>query len=68
MFKGSYVKSLSQEHGLIQAEAALFDHVDIGDLVLVVPVHSCLTADLMGHYVTLSGSTIDMMPRPGATQ
>jgi len=67
LFKNSYVKSLSQEHGVVQAEVALFDQVAIGDLLLVIPVHSCLTADLMGHYVTLSGTTIEMMPRPIAT-
>jgi D-serine deaminase-like pyridoxal phosphate-dependent protein len=65
MFKDSYVRSLSQEHGVVQAEAALFDQVDIGGLLLVIPVHSCLTADLMSYYVTLSGTKIDMAPRPG---
>lgn len=65
MFKDSYVRSLSQEHGVVQAEAALFDQVDVGDLLLVIPVHSCLAADLMGHYITLSGARLDMMPRAG---
>jgi D-serine deaminase-like pyridoxal phosphate-dependent protein len=64
MYRDSYVKSLSQEHGVVQAEAALFNDVQEGDLLLVVPVHSCLTADLMAHYLTLSGAIVRMAPRP----
>lgn len=60
IFKDSYLKSLSQEHGIVQAEAALFEQVEVGDLLLVIPVHSCLTADLMGNYLTLDGQTIEM--------
>jgi len=43
-----------------------FEHEDavldthIGDLVLVFPIHSCLTANLMGRYLTLDGKTIEM--------
>jgi D-serine deaminase-like pyridoxal phosphate-dependent protein len=61
MFEDSYVKSLSQEHGIVQAESALFETVDIGDLLMVIPVHSCLAADLMGSYLTLDRERIEMM-------
>jgi len=63
MFENSYVVSLSQEHGIVQAGPELFDGVEVGDLLMIIPVHSCLTADLMAGYLTLDGDRIKMMPR-----
>ena len=57
----TYVYSLSQEHGVIQADPATFERVQIGDLLCILPVHSCLTADLMKEVITLSGETIPML-------
>ena len=48
---GSYVQSLSQEHGVIKMEPDLFNRIAIGDLVGILPVHSCMAADLMKSYV-----------------
>ncbi len=36
----------------------LFDSVDIGDLVTVFPVHSCLTSDLYCEYRALDGTRL----------
>ncbi len=58
--EGNYVYSLSQEHGLVQASNSLLKQVDVGDLLLVLPVHSCLTANLLKSYVTLEGKRIKM--------
>lgn len=58
---GAWVKSLSQEHGVIQCDAETFNRVDIGDLLIVIPVHSCMTADLLKQAVTLAGETVDML-------
>lgn len=57
----TYVYSLSQEHGVIQADAATFERVQIGDLLCILPVHSCMTADLMKEVVTLQGEAIPML-------
>lgn len=38
--------SLSQEHGTVLAPEAIISQVDIGDLLVVWPVHSCLMCDL----------------------
>ena len=59
---GMYVKSLSQEHGIIKTTPETFDHFDVGDLLGILPIHSCLTANLMREYVTLEGEKIDCMP------
>lgn len=55
---GAYLKSLSQEHGVIYAPNEYLESVKIGDFVGVLPVHSCLTADLHSEYLTLEGERI----------
>jgi D-serine deaminase-like pyridoxal phosphate-dependent protein len=46
----SYLKALSQEHGLIRCSDQVFDRYQVGDLITILPIHSCLTANLMGSY------------------
>ncbi len=59
----NYVSKLSQEHGILKVTQSQFKNFEVGDLVEIIPVHSCLTANLMGHYQTEDGEIIDMMPR-----
>lgn len=59
----SYLCRLSQEHGVIRVTSKEFDEIEIGDIVEVIPVHSCLTAHAMGHYTTTKGEIISMMSR-----
>ena len=48
------VISLSQEHGVIEVSDGICEDLEIGDLVVVWPVHSCLTCDLQqGEFVIL---------------
>ena len=56
-----YVKSLSQEHGVVVVPPSNISDIKIGDLLLVLPVHSCMTANLMKVYTTLEGKSIEMM-------
>ena len=56
-----WLTSLSQEHGKVRLPSGLMDRHEIGDLVYVLPVHSCMSADLMKHLVTTSGDLITMM-------
>lgn len=55
---GAYLASLSQEHGIIRAPKEVIEEINIGDILAVLPVHSCLTANLMKGYVTLEGEVI----------
>lgn len=55
----SYLKNISQEHGVIQASDVLIEKVKIGDIVGILPIHSCMTADCMRGYRTLDGEMID---------
>ncbi len=44
---------LSQEHGIIKTSSTLFPQFSIGGLVLVLPVHSCLAANLLGGHIKI---------------
>lgn len=55
----SFVKSISQEHGIIQASEELLKSVKVGDLLGILPIHSCMTADAMGSYLSVNGQKID---------
>jgi D-serine deaminase-like pyridoxal phosphate-dependent protein len=59
----NYLSKLSQEHGILKVAQNQFKNFNVGDLVEIIPVHSCLTANLMGHYRTTDGELIEMMPR-----
>lgn len=53
------VDRLSQEHGIIKMTSDQLARVKVGDLIGVIPVHSCLTADLQGHYLSTTGERIN---------
>ena len=55
----SFLKSISQEHGLIQASDELMAKAKIGDILGILPIHSCMTADCMRVYKTMDGEVID---------
>ncbi|WP_420580552.1 alanine racemase [Reichenbachiella sp.] len=59
--KGCRVKSLSQEHGKISVPKDQIEKIKIGDVLGILPIHSCLTANLMQEYVTLRGEKIGTM-------
>jgi D-serine deaminase-like pyridoxal phosphate-dependent protein len=52
------VTRLSQEHGIVQTTKKILQEIKIGDTILVLPVHSCLTANLLRKYMTLEGEVI----------
>ncbi len=58
MLSGSYVASVSQEHSVIRADDIFFNSISIGDVIGIVPVHSCLAANLAGEYLTTDGMRI----------
>jgi D-serine deaminase-like pyridoxal phosphate-dependent protein len=57
--KDYWLSSLSQEHGILDADENLFHRHNIGDKLLFLPVHSCLTANLAKEYRTLDGLRIE---------
>jgi len=61
--EGCYVSSLSQEHGIVKLNTEVFNRVQVGDCLCILPVHSCLAADCLGRYLTLEGRWIEMMKK-----
>jgi D-serine deaminase-like pyridoxal phosphate-dependent protein len=57
----TFITGLSQEHGILEQCGTLFEQVQIGDSLLLLPVHSCMTAHLMGTYQTLEGKKISSL-------
>jgi D-serine deaminase-like pyridoxal phosphate-dependent protein len=57
----NYVARLSQEHGILKVSQKNIELFQIGDLVEIIPVHSCLTANLARKYLTSVGEEITMI-------
>jgi D-serine deaminase-like pyridoxal phosphate-dependent protein len=61
--KTLWVSGLSQEHGIIRGEFEEIRRMQPGDLLEIVPVHSCLAADLAGNYYTTEGEVLNKMSK-----
>jgi D-serine deaminase-like pyridoxal phosphate-dependent protein len=55
----TYVKSLSQEHGIIKTHKNNFEKFQPGKFIGILPVHSCLTTNLAGSLLTTDGERIE---------
>lgn len=58
---GAVVKGLSQEHGVVYIPGDEFDKVNIGDLLFIIPAHSCLTVQVLRKYCTIDGRQISTL-------
>lgn len=58
MIKNSFVSSISQEHGIVKTDEQFFDKIKIGDILMVLPIHSCLAVNLLREYQTLEGESV----------
>ena len=54
-----YLRSLSQEHGIVKGPASEIERYQVGDLLLVLPVHSCMAANAMKRYLNLDGQWVE---------
>lgn len=61
--EGAYVSSLSQEHGLVHVPHPWLEQIAIGDLLMILPAHSCLAVTALKSYLTLDGRRIETMNR-----
>jgi D-serine deaminase-like pyridoxal phosphate-dependent protein len=56
-----YVSKLSQEHGTIHLPESKASNYKVGDYLVILPVHSCMTANLMKDYLTTDNQVITTM-------
>lgn len=52
------VSSLTQEHGKITGPKEFIESCQIGDILLILPVHSCMVANLHTTYYTYAGEPV----------
>ena len=57
------VISVSQEHGVVQVTREVYDALNVGDVIGILPVHSCMTADVMGEMYTTTGKPLDHLKK-----
>ncbi|MGC9077543.1 MAG: alanine racemase [Candidatus Kapaibacteriota bacterium] len=55
----TFVRMLSQEHSVIKTTPEFFKTHKIGDIVGILPVHSCLTAEAMKRYLIPNSCWVD---------
>lgn len=55
---GAFVSGLSQEHGVVRLPDSTLNRLSVGDMIAVIPVHSCLTVNLLRTFVTTEGEII----------
>ncbi len=61
-YNGLWMKSISQEHGVIASnDIEQLNALKPGQLVAILPIHSCLTADTMGEFYLSDGTCITTM-------
>jgi D-serine deaminase-like pyridoxal phosphate-dependent protein len=53
-----HIRAVSQEHGMVSIDGDDGKKLKPGDIVAVVPVHSCLTVDLQRRFITMDGNEI----------
>lgn len=57
----AFMVSLSQEHGIVEMPGKMIDQVRPGMVLGIIPVHSCLTANLLQGYQMTDGLKGDYM-------
>ena len=55
----AYVSSLSQEHGIVRCPEGFFKKITVGDILFLLPVHSCLTVNLIRNMIAMNGETVN---------
>jgi len=54
----NWVTSLSQEHGIIEVDEETMANIHVGDIVTILPVHSCMAGLAMKEYLTTDNKII----------
>jgi D-serine deaminase-like pyridoxal phosphate-dependent protein len=59
----TFLRSLSQEHGIVRAGHKFISEVKPGMIIGIIPVHSCLTAHAMKEYMATDGEIIEHLEK-----
>jgi D-serine deaminase-like pyridoxal phosphate-dependent protein len=61
IIKDAILVRLSQEHGVVSMPEEIIDQYKPGDIVMILPVHSCITVSVMKEFRSLDGKIIRKM-------
>lgn len=59
--KDVYIASVSQEHGIVKAPKSFIESLKIGDMLVVIPIHSCLVVNNFPYMYWTEGQPIKKM-------
>jgi D-serine deaminase-like pyridoxal phosphate-dependent protein len=59
--EGTAVTSVCQEHGIVRTTGPVLKRLKAGDVLVVLPVHSCLTVNLWKEYILPDGTPVPTM-------
>lgn len=59
--EGAYVSKISQEHGTITGPNEYISNLRIGDIIYIIPIHSCLTVYSFSSYTLANGEKLNKM-------
>lgn len=54
-----FLSSVSQEHGTVEVTGDYINEIEVGDLLLLIPAHSCLTARQFNFFYSDSGARLE---------
>ncbi len=57
----TFVSNISQEHGVIKTTTEIIKKFKVGDIIGILPVHSCMTANLSNSYLSLEAKVLKKM-------
>lgn len=49
VIENTYLSRISQEHGIVTFPEGGIERVNVGDVLMILPIHSCLVANLMSN-------------------
>ncbi|MDP2237408.1 MAG: alanine racemase [Bacteroidales bacterium] len=55
---GAWLSSLSQEHGIVNLPSTMIQQFRPGDIIGILPVHSCLAVSAMNELISIEGEII----------
>lgn len=58
LIPGAYISALSQEHGILHVSHEDISGIHAGDLLAILPAHSCITVSCLKNYFTLDGEIV----------
>ena len=57
--ESNFIRSLSQEHGIVKLDRETYEKIVAGDLLYIIPVHSCLVVEALRRYLSTDGDWIE---------